>query len=220
MTLWKKSIKQSDRPMDLMRRRISKSPFLAVVSWVCAGLMLLLVLPVQSWAAEAAFDTDMMDGLERRLELERHQQLLQITRSPGVSLAGFTTDGCSGGLSAGWSYLVAVFPGAREVHGDKPPWESCCITHDRAYHAGGRGTETAEESFAARRTVDRVLEACVLATGLERSKPLSQEYGLTQGQVADLYRTIAALMYRAVRIGGVPCSRLPWRWGYGWPQCD
>jgi hypothetical protein len=220
MALWKKSIKQSDRPMDLIRRRISKYPVLVVACWICTGLILLLVLPVQARAAEAASDTDMMDGLERRLELERHQQLLQKILSPGGRLADFTTDGCSGGLSAGWSYLVAVFPGAREVHGDQPPWESCCITHDRAYHAGGLGKETAEESFTARRTVDRALEACVLATGSERSETLSQEYGLTQGQITDLYRTIAALMYRAVRIGGVPCSRLPWRWGYGWPQCD
>ena len=35
----------------------------------------------------------------------------------------------------------------------------------------------------------------------------------------DLYAAIAELMYRAVRIGGIPCSGLPWRWGYGWPEC-
>ena len=31
---------------------------------------------------------------------------------------------------------------------------------------------------------------------------------------------IADLMYRAVRIGGVPCTGLPWPWDYGWPECD
>ena len=48
--------------------------------------------------------------------------------------------------------------------------------------------------------------------------------GLVTGQrLLDLglvYEVIGDLMYRAVRIGGIPCSGLPWRWGYGWPECD
>jgi hypothetical protein len=38
--------------------------------------------------------------------------------------------------------------------------------------------------------------------------------------VGFIYQGIADLMYRAVRLGGIPCSGLPWRWGYGWPACD
>ena len=34
------------------------------------------------------------------------------------------------------------------------------------------------------------------------------------------HEAVASLMYRAVRLGGIPCSGLPWRWGYGWPECD
>ena len=30
----------------------------------------------------------------------------------------------------------------------------------------------------------------------------------------------ADMMYRAVRIGGGPCTGLPWRWGNGWPGCN
>ena len=43
---------------------------------------------------------------------------------------------------------------------------------------------------------------------------------LSTEEVARIYKVIGDLMYRAVRIGGVPCSGLPWRWGYGWPECD
>ena len=45
------------------------------------------------------------------------------------------------------------------------------------------------------------------------------DYGLSAGMVDLLYAGIAGAMYRAVRLGGVPCSALPWRWGYGWPEC-
>jgi hypothetical protein len=34
------------------------------------------------------------------------------------------------------------------------------------------------------------------------------------------FRVIGDLMYFAVRAGGKPCSPFPWRWGYGWPNCE
>ena len=45
------------------------------------------------------------------------------------------------------------------------------------------------------------------------------EYGLRRDEVTLLYRGIADVMYRAVRLGGTTCTRLPWRWGFGWPDC-
>ena len=60
---------------------------------------------------------------------------------------------------------------------------------------------------------------CVVDVGLSRTPELSVQYGLTIEEVGQIYRVIGDLMYRAVRIGGVPCSGLPWRWGYGWPEC-
>jgi hypothetical protein len=38
-----------------------------------------------------------------------------------------TTDGCSGGMTAGWQ-LISHKP---------PPWNDLCVTHDCAYWAGG-----------------------------------------------------------------------------------
>ena len=55
--------------------------------------------------------------------------------------------------------------------------------------------------------------------GKTRQEELTVKYDVSAGTVETLYAAIAELMYRAVRIGGIPCSALPWRWGYGWPEC-
>jgi hypothetical protein len=89
----------------------------------------------------------------------------------------FTTDGCSGGHSARWRFFFGV----------APPWEGCCIEHDKLYWQGG----TREE----RRAADRAVLACVRKIG----HPV---WGL--------------LIWAAVRVGGHPLLPLPWRWGYGW----
>lgn len=161
-----------------------------------------------------------LDSAERKLELWRHEHLTVVKQSSTATLAPFTTDGCSGGLSSAWDYMASVLPEFGKTHGQAPPWENCCIEHDRAYHNGGARDITAEKSFEVRKQADVALEACVLATGKERAPQLSQEYGLSNEQILRLYDVVAAMMYRAVRIGGPPCSDLPWRWGYGWPKCD
>jgi hypothetical protein len=161
-----------------------------------------------------------MDQLERQLEINHHKDLLAHQMMPDSTLATFTTDGCSGGLSIGWEYLAEQIDGIREYHGSRPPWEDCCIAHDRLYHTGAAMDATAEDSFVGRKEADLALLDCVLETGDARTAELSREYGVSPETIHTLYSTIAELMYRAVRVGGVPCSGLPWRWGYGWPQCD
>ncbi|PID36367.1 MAG: hypothetical protein CR993_05790 [Rhodobacterales bacterium] len=116
----------------------------------------------------------------------------------------FTTDGCSGGMSNIWRGLTATFPDLATDIGAHPPWESCCITHDQAYHIAGNAT-TARASFDARLTADETLRECVAATQTDLSPQ-------TQQALADA-------MFHAVRTGGGPCTGLPWRWGYGLPRC-
>jgi len=161
----------------------------------------------------------LFEELEKKVEIDRHQHLEEVKRASDVKLTDFTTDGCSGGLSAGWRYLVQNVERLREHHGDTPPWESCCVSHDRDYHLAGGRSITAEKSFYARLKADESLRRCVLDTGRLRAPELVQQYGLSAEEAVDIYRFIGDLMYRAVRIGGVPCSGLPWRWGYGWPDC-
>ena len=184
------------------------------------GLILVCaLLPACSDSSEEAAPSARVDLLERQLELKHHADLLAVMTASGSTLAAFTTDGCSGGLSVGWEYLAEEIEDVRNYHGLRPPWEDCCIDHDRLYHAGAAIAATAEESFEARKQADLALLACVKETGNSRVPELTVEYGVSPGTVQTLYTAIAELMYRAVRLGGVPCSRLPWRWGYGWPEC-
>ena len=37
--------------------------------------------------------------------------------------------------------------------------------------------------------------------------------------VMKAFAVAGRIMYDAVRIGGMPCTGSPWRWGYGWPGC-
>jgi hypothetical protein len=59
----------------------------------------------------------------------------------------FTTDGCSGGMTALW----------RMVYRRDPPWNDLCIEHDKAYWVGG--------SVHDRREADRRLMAGVTLNG-------------------------------------------------------
>jgi hypothetical protein len=180
--------------------------------------MILLLGPSLAGAEQVPPESSLVE-LERRLELARHARLLRVQTAPGAALAPFTTDGCSGGLSAGWDLLAERFPKLAEVHGGQPPWEGCCVTHDRAYHAGAPTDATPAASYNARLLADQALQACVADVATTRTAALAASYGVTASQVEAAYDWIALLMFRAVRLGGGPCSGLPWRWGYGWPEC-
>lgn len=160
-----------------------------------------------------------MDAMERGLEMYRHEQLLARIAENDAVLSEFTTDGCSGGLSVSWEQFAVKYPEFAARHGELPPWQDCCVIHDRQYHAGGAGTSSATVSFRQRKKADLALRACVLDTVVQRSSMLREIYGLTEGQVRDLYLAVSELMYRAVRVGGIPCTSQSWRWGYGWPPC-
>jgi hypothetical protein len=160
-----------------------------------------------------------VDTIERGLELDRHKRLIARIAETDAVLSGFTTDGCSGGLSAGWENFADRFPEFAVRHGVLPPWQECCVTHDQQYHVGSAGTVSASESFEWRKQADLDLKSCVIQMGMQRSAELQKIYGLTESQVNDFYIAISELMYRAVRVGGIPCTDQPWRWGYGWPEC-
>lgn len=193
--------------------------------WLLAALFLLLPTFVILSSQKADTETKStvssgIDTVERHLEIERHQQLLARKIRPGTTLAEFTTDGCSGGLSVGWEYLADTIPHFQTIHGKQPAWESCCITHDRAYHSGGPLEATAEMSYEARKEADLDLRDCVIAMAARRGPDLMKEYRISDTEVKRIYNVIAELMYRSVRIGGIPCTNLSWRWGYGWPECN
>ena len=174
------------------------------------------IVRAQAQPQEEALNS--IERLEYQMEIGRHQQLHQVALEHPDRLDDFTTDGCSGGLSVGWEYLAEKIPRFRKIHGEIPPWQGCCVDHDRAYYRGGQPV-AADGSFFMRREADRKLMECVHSTGTDRREELSGAYGMTEKEVDGLYLVISRLMHRAVRIGGIPCTGLPWRWGYGWPEC-
>ncbi|MGI1663121.1 hypothetical protein ACRDNQ_12830 [Palleronia sp. KMU-117] len=188
-----------------------------------AGIAALILALVAAGAAHAQ-DTDgdgALSALRRTLELPGHRALMSEIATPGATLAPFVTDGCSGGLSTTWAVVADIFPGFAEAHEGRPPWEDCCVAHDRLYHDAAKATATtgADESFDARLAADEALRACVVAGGEARVEALAARYEVAPEQVRLAYRAIGEAMFNAVRFGGAPCSGLPWRWGFGYPGC-
>ena len=179
--------------------------------WLSMGLAICLISgPVHA-------ETDYVFGQE--LELPAHRALIERRAQVGTELSQFETDGCSGGLSEVWRVVAKQFDGFARTHESVPPWESCCVIHDRAYHNGVNAPD-AKASFDARLKADQQLEACVTDMGLSRRDKLAVFYDITPDQVEMAYATIGGAMFSAVRFGGGPCTGLPWRWGYGYPDCS
>ena len=199
-----------------MKRSMMK--LILVVISILLLLFILFALRDTSTESTSTLLSD-ADALERHLEMGRHEKLQAVKSNPGNILTEFTTDGCSGGLSVGWEYLAGMVPNFKEIHGTEPAWQSCCEAHDLEYHVAGSRTDTVLMSFEARRKADLDLKNCVIETGIKRSPELTKEYNLSDEELKHLYNGIANLMYGAVRIGGMPCTDLSWRWGYGWPEC-
>lgn len=185
------------------------------VAW---PLCLLAVFLAMAAGPAAEVGTPPARTLQDGLELPGHRGLMAAIAAAGGTPAPFTTDGCSGGLSSGWSLVSQTLPGVQAVQEARPPWEACCVTHDRAYHDAS-GARSVETSFAARLAADEALRACVVTAGEARAISLAQQGALTEPLVRGAYSALAEAMFTAVRLGGGPCSGLPWRWGYGYPDC-
>lgn len=156
-----------------------------------------------------------LDEAARLLEEENMNRLHAQQIRPGVIIDAFQTDGCSGGLSDSWKTLARIWPELARAVGEEPPWESCCIAHDRDYWRG-----ESIGGFEARLQSDQRLRQCVERTGGEQSAAIADRVGIARTEIVEVFNLAAELMFRAVRIGGGPCSGLAWRWGYGWPPCS
>ncbi|WP_420585222.1 hypothetical protein [Ruegeria sp.] len=153
----------------------------------------------------------------RTLEMPSHRAL--FAQRGDAEPIPFETDGCSGGLSASWRFVAETFPKFSALYEAHPPWEYCCVTHDRAYHNAG-GASHAEESFEARLSADDALRTCVKQHGEDNAEDYAIRYDMTPNQIRTAHSVTAEAMHAAVRLGGGPCSGLPWRWGFGYPGCS
>ncbi len=157
-------------------------------------------------------------GLAKQIELHAHRRLEALRLSPNSEPAPFTSDGCSGGMSATWDIVARMIPGFEDIHMASPPWEDCCVAHDRVYHRAG-SDRSPKASYNARLATDEALQTCVRMTADKRRDQLKKQYEIDDSTIDQAYDLISASMFDAVRFGGAPCSGLPWRWGYGWPHC-
>jgi hypothetical protein len=176
------------------------------------GIVLLLsLLSAEGCAADAV---NPFETLDRQLEEMQMARLALVQANPTNRRAEFSTDGCSGGLSEGWTVLSKHLPVFQEKFGEKPPYEFCCVDHDRAYWRGD-----SRDGFSKRLQADETLRHCVMEYGREHRGEFAREFNLSEQTIVHNFTVISDLMYYAVRLGGKPCSYLPWRWGYGWPEC-
>ncbi|QDY68335.1 hypothetical protein [Qingshengfaniella alkalisoli] len=190
-------------------------------------LLLGALVAVSAWVignTRTTFDTSPETGVTipgnvTGAEIWLHERLMRVVSRYPDGPNAFTTDGCSGGMTEAWKSMSAIAPGFVESYGDRPPWEDCCIAHDHAYHAAGGATD-ALRSTSARLVADEALRACVLDVGKaeQQNWPENAIVPLEQADLA--YAALSDAMFHAVRLGGFPCSGLPWRWGYGFPNCD
>ena len=97
-----------------------------------------------------------LDEVAEALEKRQMQRLAAQQQRHGVHIAAFNSDGCSGGMSHSWKLLAESLPPFARYIGDAPPWEHCCLEHDRAYWQG----ET-DQGFEKRLESDAQLRACV-----------------------------------------------------------
>jgi hypothetical protein len=181
-------------------------------SSLATSLVIACLLPGVCWADNVI--DQKIDQIERDLEVARYQTLARIQADPQNQLASFVTDGCSGGLSDGWRFLAKTLPAFKRKFGNQPPYEACCVDHDRAYWRG----ETVH-GYDKRLRADKSLQQCVLNYGKAHRAEFAAEFQLSPKIIEHNFHIVAALMYHAVRVGGGPCTPFAWRWGYGWPPC-
>jgi len=157
---------------------------------------------------------NIIDKTSRLQEEKLLVQLAVVQENPKNKPAEFTSDGCSGGLSLTWLWLAETFPDFKLSYDSEPPWQHCCVNHDKAYWQG-----PAKDGFNLRKQADVALKQCVLETGREKSLVLDKDSDFNKMLFDEAFEQVASQMYRTVRIGGGPCGPFPWRWGYGWPKC-
>ena len=142
------------------------------------------------------------------------ERLHEQQSRPGVTIDEFSSDGCSGGLSESWKILAQSWPEMARSIGETPPWEHCCVAHDREYWRGD-----SIDGFDKRLQADLRLRQCVEQSGADRGADIAARLGIAAREVVEIIDLTAEMMFVAVRIGGGPCTGLAWRWGHGWPRC-
>jgi len=147
-------------------------------------------------------------------EGQHMQQLAEAQEH--YTIGTFISDGCSGSASRGWSVAVEelskVSSRFEGLYADTKdiPFEYACIAHDKSYHTG-------EGGYAGRLLADHTLRSEIISYGIANTEKIKDRTGLrTDEEAMFLYEVVAETVYRAVRLGGAPCTGTPYAWGFGY----
>ncbi len=148
---------------------------------------------------------------------QKNMDLLEDTKKE-YEISDFSTDGCSGNISKYWKFGIEIaiktLPDQFEAYKDVKdiPFESACKVHDRAYYQGVGGYE-------GRLKADNALRYNILQYAFENIDEIKQRTGLeSDASVLFMYEVVADTIYRGVRLGGMPCTGMPYAWGYGYNE--
>ena len=184
-----------------------------------SGLVALLILGGVSQAfSQSASRPQVTIAPRYGWQWAQHARLLQ-TYAATRQRTKFYTDYCSAGLSPGWQMAGAVNPFlARNARGG-PPFEHCCVAHDRKYHSAGWSYASPQASLRARAQTDAELRRCVVRSGIAVTRAVEAKTGVSGGATALSYGLLGEIMQGAVSAAGGPCTGFSWRWGNGTTEC-
>lgn len=148
-----------------------------------------------------------------------YERLGRAYIASGRKLSRFWSDGCSAGLSPGWRMAALANPFLARNSTGGPPFEYCCVEHDRVYHSAARDYPSPQASMRARALADDALRRCVRRSGLEVKRSIEAKTGVSASATALSYGFLGEIMQGAVTAGGGPCTGASWRWGNGSAQC-
>ena len=128
-------------------------------------------------------ETLLAEGM-REIEEFRMRQLQSV--QVAAEIMPFTTDGCSANQSKNWEVLAQVLPVFADEFGQKPPWEDCCVAHDKLYWQGD-----VADGYHHRVAADQELKACIVATGDKLAAELSSPYSVSEEKIGAAFATIS-----------------------------
>lgn len=145
------------------------------------------------------------------------ENLIALENTKKVNdLSEFETDGCSGNVSEAWSKTISGLSKISEdfakkfAGAEKIPFEQACVEHDKIYHKG-------EGGYVGRLMADNKLRLDILQYAVTNSEQIKDNMNLgSDEQVIYIFEIISEAIYKAVRIGGAPCSEKSYAWGFGY----
>ncbi|MFT5398236.1 MAG: hypothetical protein ACI8XW_001026 [Gammaproteobacteria bacterium] len=114
-----------------------------------------------------------------------------------------------------------LFIGLIKIRQTIAPLFFCCIAcRIGRLHQFISVLATTTNAHHAKAEADDELRSCANLWGVEKGDDWAKQLEVNRQEILGITRLTAELMYSAVRLGGAPCTGLPWRWGHGWPECQ